>query len=387
MAKPPVLMEPIPSLSVMEGTEFPPLDCNDFIASPDDTSGDVRYFAELPNGASIPAGLACSNDGILTGTPEEGTHGKYDIQIVAENDSTTPLEVRFNLYIQQKITAQPGEPVLVKAIPSIIVNEGAALGPLDLKQYVQPYDPAKEKLQFQAELSDGASLPNGIICTSNGILSGIPRSGTAGHFDIQLMVENPASGAKLTVLFALTIKERIEMGGEAQFYTGLKTQIWDALGKNQPVPEFAELFNRQLTAAEVYYLMQQFATLTIYDVYNLDFPGKPVLLTLPDVSPHYNIYDRGSCIVGAPKELFSHKRTVEDMLQTSKAMAREAYKRGWTVEFVGFQQMMRAAWVELQVLGEQKGKFLDILHYTPTERDLKLIKEELKTVQNLRKSM
>lgn len=378
MASPPILVEPIPPQIVLEGVEFPLFDCQDYIGSPEE-NGPLRFFAELPNGAPIPRGLVCSIEGILSGTPEVGTQGAYEIQIVAENDSGTPLEARFNLTILEKKEAKPGEPVLIKVIPNIVINEGAALGPIDLKQYIQPFDPKSEKLHFTAELTNGAALPNGIICTSTGILSGIPARDTVGSFEVHLVAENPVNGTQFETQFFLTIKERIEIGGEPQFYTGLKKQIWDALEKNQPVPEFAELFNRQLTAVEIYYLMQRFATLTIYDVYNLERPGDLKILTLDGASPHYNIYDRGSCLVGAPKELFSHERTVEDALITAKVMAREVYQRGWTIEFVGFQKMMRASWVELQVLAEQYGKSLEVLHYKPSLKDLKLYETEVKS--------
>jgi hypothetical protein len=278
-------------------------------------------------------------------------------------------------------------PILVEPIPEIVVNEGAALGPIDLKKYIHPFDPENEKLRFVAELKDGASLPNGIICTSSGILSGIPAAHTLGNYEIHLIAENPDTGAKLESEIQLMIKERIEMGGEAQFYTGLKSQIWDALGKNQPIPELEEFFKHPLTAVEIYYLMQRFATLTIYDVYNLDPPGESHLLDLPGSSPHYKIYDRGSCLIGVPKELFSHERTQLDALITSKVMAREVYKRGWTIELVGFQKMMRAAWVEMQVLGKKQGNFLDVLHYVPTANDLKLYDTEFESEMNLGKNM
>lgn len=385
MANPPILAEPIPPQMALEGAEFPVLDCQDYIVS-DEESGTLRFFAELPNGAPIPYGLVCSIEGILSGVPEAGTQGKYEIQIVAENDSGTPLEVRFPLSIFVKQEAKPGEPVLEKLIPNIVINEGAALGPIDLKEYVRAANPYTEKLHFTAELINGESLPRGIICTSSGILSGIPARDTTGSFEVRLIAENPANDTKLETQFLLTIKERIELGGEPQFYTGLKKQIWDALERNQPVPEFAELFNRQLTAVELYYLMQRFATLTIYDVYNLERPGTLELLTLEGASPHYNIYDRGSCIVGAPKELFSHERTLEDALITAKVMAREVYNRGWTIEFVGFQKMMRAGWVELQILAEKHGNALDILHFKPSLKDLELYQTELKSGVSLGKT-
>lgn len=87
------------------------------------------------------------------------------------------------------------------------------------------------------------------------------------------------------------------------------------------------------------------------------------------MSKHYQVYDRGSCIVGAPKDLYSYARTGQDSLITARAMAEEVYKRGWTIEFSGFDKMVRAAWVKLQIIGVQKGKHLDILHYTAPEED------------------
>ena len=65
-------------------------------------------------------------------------------------------------------------------------------------------------------------------------------------------------------------------------------------------------------------------------------------------------------------------------MQTAKVIAREVYKRGWTIEFAGFNKMVRAAWVELQVLGDAHGKQLEILHYNPSSEDLKLYVSQTK---------
>src|SRR6202044_861685 len=118
--------------------------------------------------------------------------------------------------------------------------------------------------------------------------------------------------------------------------------------------------------------------LAIWDVYNLESAGDKIPLSLPGVSPYYQIYDRGSCLVGAPKDLFSHQRTLADALQTAKVMATEVYKRGWTIEFAGFNKMVRAAWIELQILGDRQGKQLEILHYTPSAADINVYTAESK---------
>jgi hypothetical protein len=153
--------------------------------------------------------------------------------------------------------------------------------------------------------------------------------------------------------------------------------VWEALGKNQPMPDMADIFNLPITTNDIYFLMQRFASLAIWDVYNLESPGDKVLLNLAGSNPHYNIYDRGCCLVGAPKDLFSHQRTLADALQTARVMANEVYKRGWTIEFAGFNKMVRAAWVELQLLGSTSGKFLEILHYSPSVSDIRLSNTEV----------
>jgi len=41
--------------------------------------------------------------------------------------------------------------------------------------------------------------------------------------------------------------------------------------------------------------------------------------------------------------------------------------------------MARSAWVELQILGEQHGKEMEILHYAPSENDLEIFKKQAAT--------
>jgi hypothetical protein len=159
------------------------------------------------------------------------------------------------------------------------------------------------------------------------------------------------------------------------YLTELKKQVWEALGTNQATP-MQDPMTRDISPTEIYYLLQRWASLAIWDVYNLEPAGDKTLLTLPGASPHYEIFDRGSCLVGAPKDLFSYKRNLEDGLMTARAMADEVYKRGWTVEFAGFNKLVRAAWVELQVNGSKSGKFLEVLHFTPSASDMKLAQDQ-----------
>jgi len=268
---------------------------------------------------------------------------------------------------------------LKKSIPAQIVNEGATYGPLNLKEFIE-LSGSEGKINFQAELSDGQPLPKGLICTTDGIINGIASANTHGVYKVSITAITDEQD-ELTAEFDFTINPRMTMGesDENELFKKLKLEIWEALGKDLPPPEMKNILNRPITATEIYYLLQRFATITIWDVYNLDYPGEKSALQLEGMSKHYQIYDRGCCIVGCPKDLFSHERTLEDALQTAKAMAREVYKRGWVIELAGFDKMLRAAWVELQILGDKHGKPLEILHYAPSAEDFLVYQSESKT--------
>jgi hypothetical protein len=271
--------------------------------------------------------------------------------------------------------AEPQMPVQLKPIPPIMTNVGAALYAIDLHEYIQSPDPASGAVRYSASLTDGRGIPTGLICTEIGLLGGIAAEGTEGTYDIVIYAENNNS-TPLTVNIKLTIRERIAVE-DPFFLNTLKSQIWTALGQNLPVPEMSDLLNRPISAVEIYYLLQRFAVLTIWDVYNLEQPSAKTLLKLDGTNKHYNVYDRGSCLVAAPKELFSHERTLADALDISRTLAREVYKRGWTIEFAGFNKMVRAAWVELQLLGDKHGKKIEILHYVASPEDQRIYSKQV----------
>lgn len=260
-------------------------------------------------------------------------------------------------------------PVLVKAIPAQVVNEQAAYGPFDLKNHIQVPE-GSAKLQFQAELTNGQSLPKGMICTADGIVTGIPAKETQGNYEIKITATNEAGPIETT--FVLTIKPSLLTTTDVDYLAQLKAQVWQALDQKLPIPDFVELNNLPISPQDVYYLLERWGTLTIWDAFNLEPAGEKRLLTLEGASPHYQIYDRGSSLVGAPKDLFSHERTTEDGMQTARAMAREVYQRGWTIELAGPDKYTRAAWVEIQHLGEKYGKPLEVINFSPTFNDVKL---------------
>src|SRR5437868_5210711 len=93
-------------------------------------------------------------------------------------------------------------PVLIEPIPPQVVNELAAFGPMDLKRFIQvPAD--SPEVVFTAELKDGRALPKGLICTADGILTGIPAKDTKGNYEILIKAQNPEGAVETTLVFAI----------------------------------------------------------------------------------------------------------------------------------------------------------------------------------------
>lgn len=251
-------------------------------------------------------------------------------------------------------------PIVVNPIPPQLVNELAAYGPFNLKDYIRAAD--NSRLRFSAELTKGQGLPKGMICTEDGILTGIPAKGSQGHYEVRISAENEAGSVDAKLL--LTIKPSM-IASTSQYFDTLKAQVWEALDNNLPAPDFGELLERAVTPLEIYHLLERWAVLIVWDAFNLDPPGDKQLLILEGASERYDVYDRGSCLVAAPRDLFSHERTILDGLQTAQAVAREIYKRNWTIEMAGFDKLTHATWLELQHLGDEYGKRSEIINFAP----------------------
>lgn len=269
-------------------------------------------------------------------------------------------------------------------IPSQFIFEQSAFGPLDLKHYFvflkedidedtllstqlmsEDIDEAAV-LHFSAMLDTEDSLPAGLICTSDGLLTGIPAKGTAGGYQVLLTVT--CETEQLNLIFPLTIRQALVSLGDHEV-DELKKQIWTALGNGEPAPDLLNLLDRPVTKADIYYFLEKWGTLKIWDAFNLEPPGELIPLEIEDMSPHYRAFDRGSCLIAGPIDLFSPARTLEDGLQMARALAREVYKRDWTIEMVGIDKFMSAAWVELEYLAQLHGKKLNVINYPGNPKD------------------
>lgn len=262
-------------------------------------------------------------------------------------------------------------PTLIMPIPAQVVNEKSPYGPFYVSEFFESVDANEEplELRIQIKMAKGGDFPKGLVCTSDGVLNGIPAEGTQGNYEFLVIAENAEGQLQANV--SLAIKPSLDKN-PTEYAEQLKSQVWHALGQNMPMPELSDLLNRPITPLDIYYLMEQWAVLTMWDAYNLDPASDKKALSLEGTSKHYNIYDRGSCLIASPKDLFSHERTIADGIQTARVMAREIYKRGWTVEMAGFEKLTRAAWVEIQHQIDLHGKPLEIINYHPSPNDISL---------------
>lgn len=274
-------------------------------------------------------------------------------------------------------------PRLIKEIPAQIMNELASFGPFDLKQFIE-LPSGGGSGRFSGELSTGDALPKGLILTSDGILTGIAAKDTQGQYDIVVTAENDVGNLKAHLSFTIQPGLAQEQGG-GEGPDKMKAMIWEALQNQQPLPDLNVLMSLPITALDIYYLLERWGTLTIWDAFNLDSPSAKKLLKLEGLNEHYQIYDRGSSLIMAPTDLFSIERTTFHGVQAARILAKEVYKRNWTIEMAGFDKWMHTAWVEFQMLGDKNGKYLEIVNYTPTPEELRAYQVEAAAAPGLSK--
>lgn len=260
-------------------------------------------------------------------------------------------------------------PRLINPIPKQTINELAGFHPFDLQSFFESDSP----MRFSALQKNGAALPKGMICTGNGSLTGIPAKGTIGTYEIIVTAHNE-EGESIAE-FTLQIRESLVNTETDAPFQQIKSQVWEAVDKNLPIPDLSELLNRDISPVEIYYLLERWSMLKIWDAFNLDAPGPLTPITLEGASEHYAIYDRGSCLVAAPKDLFSHERTTEDAFMTARALAKEAFTRGWTMDLVGIDKLTRTAWAEVQRLNQLYGRNTEVVNYIVGDQDLRLFNE------------
>lgn len=306
-------------------------------------------------------------------------------------------------------------PVLREPIPNQQIAVGAAFR-LDLNEYIQ--NPASESdddlledvsggLLYTVETEDGI-LPAGLDYTITGLVYGKCRPTALAQSSYKVLVtvtnnsETPLiAHFEIKVLPALspedewspdtTLADEFEQSfqldeeeerelltvleSESEQISEEKRSIWEAIIQGQAIPELKSLIDRPITHEEIYYLLSRMSYFVIWNANNSAPAGELRKLVLKGASEMFNVYDRGSCIVATPKQLFDHNRTLRHGVDTAQAMAREVFQRGWKVEFGGFDKMVRAAWVEFELLSQQFGKPVSYSYFEPSPQDVDSLKQ------------
>jgi hypothetical protein len=121
----------------------------------------------------LPAGVTFSDTtGVLSGTPQSGSGGTYDLSFTPTNSVATGTPQSFTLIVDQApaITSTNGATFTVGMPGTFEVTTSGTPGPT---------------------LSETGALPNGVAFNaSTGQLSGTPQSGTGGTYDLTFTASN-----------------------------------------------------------------------------------------------------------------------------------------------------------------------------------------------------
>ncbi|OGT07243.1 MAG: hypothetical protein A2103_03925 [Gammaproteobacteria bacterium GWF2_41_13] len=271
---------------------------------------------------------------------------------------------------------------------SFKINEGAELTPIDLKTLIN--NPANEPLTFALELAEGGTLPSGLTYTPEGLIQGTPAIGTHQDIPYDIVVTVQAATAE-PLIFAIqlfifaaktsesstdyTMAEVTDIIDEMAF-----KNYWQAVMENLDLPDLETLLTRKITKSELYYLLERFATFTVWNSDDLRLAIDGKMIELDGASPLFQIYDFEVALVASPKDLYATNRTLADCVQTARAMIQEAHRRKWNVELTGYDKMIRAAGIEAARLNKLMADYtMEIENYELTGADFEILNYTLKS--------
>jgi hypothetical protein len=266
--------------------------------------------------------------------------------------------------------------------PNLLINVGSSVVPVDFKHFITNITD-HDDWHFQLKCVNGMSLPAELLFSSDGILSGMASQDTEGSYDLEFQVSDN-QGKQVCSSFKLVIQPS-ESAAHTDLATTLQQQLAVAVGGDPQqlgIPNLNKIYNWQHKPIDIYRLAERFAYLSVWNAADPSSPGALQPLSLAGASNHYHVYDCGSCLVGSPVALYSSQRTAHDAYITARAIAVEAYNRGWDIEFSGFDKMVRAAWVQLNILSAQYNKPIKIMNYKPRREDENFLSQQINIIKD-----
>jgi hypothetical protein len=153
-----------------------------------DPDGDVLTFSQT----GLPASMAISGAGAISGTPIAADVGDHTVTVTATDPGGAFVSDTFTLTVESGNQA----PVLDTAIGNQTATEGTAA---NINVAGSFSDPDGDALTFTA-----AGLPGSLSMSTAGVISGTPVAGDVGTQDIMVTATDP-SGATAMDTFSLTI--------------------------------------------------------------------------------------------------------------------------------------------------------------------------------------
>ncbi len=273
------------------------------------------------------------------------------------------------------------QPKLQQEYLEFLVRAGTEIPPIDLKKSID--NPQKIPLKFSAELSEGGELPASLTCSDDGVISGKAEKESGSFlpysivvvaqndtiepltFDVYLHIE-PLEGKEESVESGEAPKEPSELEFDLEQFD----HYWQSFSDKLDLPDLEELLTRRITRRDIYYFIDKFATLTVWNSDDYRPADDGVLIKINGASDHFMVYNFDVALVASPKDLFSTTRTPGDALQTARAMVQEAYSKKWNIELAGFDKMVSAAWVEAEWLNKNKAEYqMAVKNFIPNAND------------------
>ncbi len=270
------------------------------------------------------------------------------------------------------------QPKLLEEFLEFSLQAGSEITSIDLKKSID--NPSNISLKFSAELSLGGAMPENLTCSEDGVISGILARNTAALLphSVSVVAEGEAiEPLAFDIYLYIVAAEGAEaeeaeelQPAELEFDLEQFDQYWKAFNDKLDLPDLEELLTRQITKRDIYYFINKFATLTVWNADDYRPADVGELISIQGESEHFMVYNFDVALVATPKDLYSTSRTMGDALQTARSMVQEAYKRKWNVELAGLDKMVSAGWVEAEWLNKNKDEYkMAVKNFIPSEND------------------
>lgn len=249
----------------------------------------------------------------------------------------------------------------------IELNELSEIEAIDLREFLKIPKGAGD-LFFEVD-EEGDRLPLGLLLSEAGVLSGKPAQGTSKPtaYEVAIVVQGEKVSPFLMTL-KIKIDEAREPEGEEALWVNKLQNYWRSFANDLSLPDIETILTREVSASDIYYLLERYGTLMIWNADDLRPADKGQLFAVEGISSRYNVYDFDVVLVATPKALYDPARTIKDGYITAEAMVNEIHKRAWNIEMAGHDKLMRRAWLEVQKLNRLgKGHHIEIHNYSPSE--------------------